>query len=305
MTGDRVLVTGAGGFVASHLAAGLAALGHQVTAVDIAFDAATQARLSGVALVEADVARGEAALRDLPAAQIVVHGAALTTDPAALGITAAEHVAANTLPLLGMLQHAARVRPRAFVFLSSSGVFGEGDGSPDLTEADRPTAQGPYSAAKRAGEALVPGALGGACATHVLRLGYLYGPAEAPRRTRARVSMLQAWVEAARDGAVLRVAENDPRRDWTFVPDLAPALARLLDGPGSPWPRHLCAPAPAGDSRLAAAIAARIPGARVERGPAVQAKPPMVPGVFPELAGFRWTTLEEGLDRLCGQDVLA
>jgi nucleoside-diphosphate-sugar epimerase len=233
MTKDRVLITGAGGFVAGHLAAGLAAMGHRVTALDTGFDAATRARLSDVALVEADLAAAEGVLRDLPAAQVVIHGAALTTNPAAMGMTAAEHVTANTLPLLTMLRHAARIRPRAFVFLSSSGVFGEGDGFPELSEADRPTAQGPYSAAKRAGEALVPGALGEVCATHVLRLGYLYGPAEAPRRTRAGISMLQAWVEAARAGGVLRVAANDPHRDWTFVPDLAPAIARLSAGPGS------------------------------------------------------------------------
>jgi UDP-glucose 4-epimerase len=38
MTDRAILITGAGGFVGSHLAMGFAALGYRVTAVDVAFD---------------------------------------------------------------------------------------------------------------------------------------------------------------------------------------------------------------------------------------------------------------------------
>jgi nucleoside-diphosphate-sugar epimerase len=187
------------------------------------------------------------------------------------------------------------------VFLSSSGVFGDGDGSPDLTDTDLPTATGPYSAAKMAGEALVPGALGPWCQTHVLRLGYLYGPGEAPRPTRQRVSMLRQWLTDAMQGRPLTVAANDPRRDWTFAPDLAPAINRLLAGPGSPRPRHLCTPDAVADSALAARIAALHPGTRILGAPARPVKPPMRPSDLPALAGFRWTPLAEGLAQLSGR----
>ena len=304
MNGARVLVTGAGGFVGGALAAGVAGLGARVTGLDRAFDAGARARLRGVDLVEADLAGDDRALRGL-AADMMIHAAALTTNPAAMGMTEAEHVTANMEPLLAMLRHAGRVRPKAFVFLSSSGVFDAADGSPDLTDTDPPTALGPYSAAKRAGEALVPGALGGVCATHVLRLGYLYGPGEVARATRARVSMLQAWVEAVRAGQAIVVNTPEARRDWTLVTDLAPALARMIIGPGRTLPVHLCAPVTVTDSEVARAIAARFPGVTIRAGQASPTKPPMVPSALPELDGFAWTGLEAGLDAVCRAGVVA
>lgn len=293
-----ILVTGAGGFVGTALAAGLAALGHEVLALDRAFDAQAEAALGTVSRITADLVEGTPAL---PACDTIIHAAALTTSPTALGLTDAQHLAANMAPLMAMIAHADRTRPRAFVFLSSSGVFAEGDGSPDLTDTDLPTATGPYSAAKKAGEALVPGALGAVSETFVLRLGYLYGPNEVARPSRRRVSQLQQWLGDAAAGRPLAVSRDDPRRDWTFAPDLAPAIARLLAGPGSARPLHLCTPEAVSDSALAGLIRAHYPGARIEPGPARPAKAPMRPSRHPALEGFRWTPLAEGLARLAGR----
>jgi nucleoside-diphosphate-sugar epimerase len=204
-------------------------------------------------------------------------------------------------PLMAMIAHADRTRPRAFVFISSSGVFGDCDGSPDLTDTDLPTATGPYSAAKKAGEELVPGALGTICDTHVLRLGYLYGPGEIARPTRQRVSMLRQWLTDAAEGKPLTVAVNDPRRDWTFAPDLAPAISRILAGKGSARPLHLCTPDAQPDSALAALIVARHPGTRAITGPVRPTKPPMRPSRHPALDGVLWTSLAEGLDDIIGR----
>jgi UDP-glucose 4-epimerase len=302
VTGARILISGAGGFVAGHIAAGLAALGHRVCALDLTFDAAAERRLAGCDLMAADL---EADGVILPPADIVIHGAALTTNPAAMGLTPAQHVAANTRPLLNMLTHACNLRPRAFVFLSSSGVFADADGAPDLTDACTPTAQGPYSAAKRAGEALVPGALGDTSQTYTLRLGYLYGPGEAARVTRLKVSLLQAWIEAARGGNVLQHDATDPRRDWTFAPDLGPAIDRLLSCPGRAQPMHLCAPNPPRDSEVVAQILRHHPAATERAVPGQGAKPPMVPSVLPALNGFAWTPIADGIARLCQAEVAA
>ena len=299
MTGPGpILVTGAGGFIGSTLATGLAGLGHDVIALDRSFDAAATATLGPLPRLTCDLSQGAA---HLPACATIIHAAALTTNPAAMGMTEAQHNAANMAPLLAMIAHADQTRPRAFVFLSSSGVFGDTDGSPDLSDTDLPTATGPYSAAKKAGEALVPGALGSVCETHVLRLGYLYGPGEIPRPTRQRVSMLRQWLSDAADGKPLTVAANDPRRDWTFAPDLARAIARLIMTKGSARPLHLCTPDAVPDSTLAALIAARYPGTRITAGRAIPTKAPMRPSAHPALDGFRWTPLAEGLDTLAGQ----
>ncbi len=301
---ESVLVTGAGGFVGSALAEGFAALGWPVTALDREFDAATCDRLRGCTLVTA--ALGDTAPADLPPVTLVIHAAAVTTAASDLGWTPAMHVAANMRPLVTMLEYAARTRPAAFVFLSSSGVFAAGDGGDVLTDAKTPTGDSPYAAAKRAGELLTPAALAGVSAAHVIRLGYLYGPHEMSRPTRARPSLVARWLEAARASRPLVVPSSDPVRDWTFTPDLAPALARLVDRPPAARPVHLCSPFMLKDSVMAGLIAARVPGAVCATEPAdVLTKPPMRASDLSHLGYVRWTAPEAGVARLVAGEVAA
>lgn len=298
-----VLVTGAGGFVGSALAEGFAALGWRVTALDRDFDPATRGRLSGCTLVTA--ALGDAAPPDLPAVALVIHAAAVTTAASDLDWTPAAHVAANMRPLVTMLEYAARTRPAAFVFLSSSGVFAARDGAEGLADTDQPTATSPYAAAKRAGELLTATALEGLSAAHVVRLGYLYGPHETARPTRVRPSVVARWLAAARDGQPLVVPSDDPVREWTFTPDLAPALARLVSHPPVAPVLHLCSPFIRRDSAMAAQIAARVPGAVCRPGPAQGlVKPPMQASDLSHL-GLRWTAPEAALPLLVAAEVAA
>jgi UDP-glucose 4-epimerase len=288
----RATVTGAGGFIGGQIAVGLAAAGWKVAAIDMGFDEAARARLRAADLVEADLSDG---FPDLPRADLIVHAAAVTTDDETLGITAAAHLAANTAPLLSALMHAAATGAGSFVFLSSTGVFGPGDGAPDLTDACTPTALHPYAAAKRAGEALVPAGLSGICPAHVVRLGHLFGPGEASRPTRAKVSLVRRWCDAAARGEVLELPADDPRRDWTWAPDLAPALLRLVTSAPANRPLHLTSGHVLTDVQLARLILRARPGTTVSIGPEIGAKPPAVPSAIPVLDGFRWTTPEEGL----------
>ena len=300
---ESVLVTGAGGFVGSALAEGFASLGWRVTALDREFDPATCERLRGCSLVTA--ALGDTAPADLPPVTLVIHAAAVTTAASDLGWTPATHVAANMRPLIAMLEYAARTRPAAFVFLSSSGVFAAGDGGEVLTDADTPTGASPYAVAKRAGELLTPAALAGLSAAHVIRLGYLYGPHETSRPTRARPSIVARWLAAARDRQPLLVPADDPRRDWTFTPDLAPALARLIARPSAGRVVHLCSPFTRTDSVMASEIAAQVPGAVCAPAPAIgPAKPPMRGSDLSPL-GLQWTAPETALAQLVSREVAA
>jgi len=302
----EMLITGAGGFVGSALVEGFLALGWRVTAVDRTFDAATRARLAGSHLVTVDLAQGDSS--DLPAAAVVVHAAAVTTEAATLGWTPAAHLAANTRPLLAMLEHAARTRPDAFVFVSSSGVFAADDGAgggDGLRDTDVPTGRSPYAVAKRAGELLTGTAFDGVAA-HVVRLGYLYGPHEAARPSRVRTSAVATWLAAARRGEPLVVAANDPARDWTFTPDLARVVAQLVAGRPASGPVHLCSPFVATDSEMVAHIAALMPGSVRTPGPPLAAvKPPMRPSDLSHLGPLSWTDPPTALAQLAAAEVPA
>jgi nucleoside-diphosphate-sugar epimerase len=302
MSPSRACITGAGGFVGSALCEGFVALGWQVTAVDRAFDAAARARLVAAELVTADLAMGVPTR--VPATQLLVHAAAVTTDHETLGWTPATHVAANMRPLLAVLEHAATTRPEAFVFLSSSGIFAPHDGSDGLRDTDAPTAQSPYAVAKRAGELLVPTALDGTSAVHVVRLGHVYGPYETVRPSRARVSLVAQWLANARQGRPLLVRADNPLREWTFCEDLAPALARLVMGPAAGRPVHLCSPYLAGDRAMAALVAGHFPDAVIEPAPpGAPTKPFMRPSTLAPLDEFAWTTPAHGIARLAAREV--
>lgn len=305
MTGRRVLVTGAGGFVGGHLARGFADLGAEVHGLDRGFDDTTATRLDGVRLVVADLERGVPS--EVPSADLVVHAAAITTDPGALGWRPSVHVAANLRLLESALAYAAARRPSAFVFLSSSGVFAPDDGQVMLRDTDTPTGGSAYALAKQIGEAWTRDALADVAAAHVVRLGYVFGPAETARPTRQRVSLVAEWLAAAEQGRSLLVREDDPARDWTYAPDLAPALARLVDGTAGVRPVHLASGQVLHDSALAALIAARFPGLEIDTVPAPgQAKPPMAASAcVAAVRDTRWTPIEAALERLTAREVPA
>jgi len=301
MNGRRVLITGAGGFVGRALVTGFAELGWSVIGVDRAFDDVVDD--PRIRCVVADVEAGVPA--EVPAVELVVHAAWVTTDAETLGITRGAYVALNLRPLLAVLEHAARSRPAAFVFLSSSGVFAADDATVGLTDADHPTGSHPYAAAKRAAELLVPAALNAETAAYVVRLGYLYGPGENVRPSRERVSLVARWLEAAQAGEPLDVRSDDPTREWTFAPDLAAALERVVEGARIGHPIHLGSPCIHRDSEIAALIAAAVSGTDVQWVPAEgRVKPPLIPSNVPALRDFAWTDVPTALSAIAAREVM-
>jgi nucleoside-diphosphate-sugar epimerase len=163
----------------------------------------------------------------------------------------------------------------------------------------------PYAAAKRAGELLVPAALAGICPAHVVRLGYLYGPGETARPTRTNLSLVRRWCDAAGRGEALTVPADDPRRDWTWAPDLARALVRLASAAPANRALHLTSGHILSDGQVARLIARANGRTIVRMGPAVAAKPPAIPSAIPALEGFRWTAPEDGLAALMAERTAA
>jgi len=302
MTPGRMLITGGGGFVGRALALGFARLGWEVCAVDRSFD--DSARDHRVDQVVTDLLDPDWSL--IPRVDVVVHAAWLTTHPKTLGLTAGEFERQNLVPLDNVLAYATRTSPEALVFVSSSGVFAADDSATGLTDALAPTGGTPYATSKLQGEALASmWGTDGVERTHVIRLGYLFGPHEVARPSREGISLIAHWMNEAREGRPLEVRADDPARDWTYTPDLAPALARLISGPSARRPIHFGSPHVVRDGELASWITAEIGGHVVTVPSGAPLKAPMVTSDIAAVRDVSWTPPRDGIRALLEAEAVA
>ncbi|PJE27973.1 Nucleoside-diphosphate-sugar epimerase [Pseudooceanicola antarcticus] len=299
MSGDRrhVVVTGAGGFVCAAFAQALASRGWQVTALDRHFDAAARRKLTGVRLVEADLLASPGVIASL-APGAVIHGAALTASPEALGISPAAHLEMNTTLTLRALAEARQAGAGRLIFLSSTGVFDQRDGldRARLTEDMTPTAKGPYAATKLAGEILTMAAQEPDFAALPLRLGNIFGPGEVARPSRPGLSLPQRLHAEAVQG-MLRSGRAGALREWAWLPDLAQGVAALLEAlpDVEPGVLHAGTPPAIGDEALAELIAPGVPRHFATDGPM---RPPMGSCRRSPMALLDWTAIPAGLAAL-------
>ena len=237
---ERVVVTGGAGFIGSHLCERLLDAGSAVWAVDN-FDpfydpAAKRANVRALKgrgefhLIEADVrdtALVEAALAAAGAGEggmdAIVHLAARAgvrpsiEEPALYARVNVEGTAA-------MLELARRLRVPAFVFGSSSSVYGNAAPVP-FSESD-PVAEpiSPYAATKRAGELLAHTYhhLYG-IAVVCLRFFTVYGPRQRPDLAIHKFARLMAAGEE-----IPFYGDGSTRRDYTYVDDVVQGVARAI-----------------------------------------------------------------------------
>ena len=211
-----VVVTGAAGFIGSHLVAALADRGHTVVGID---RRAPHSPAAGVH-VEADLA--DPSLDDLlHAADAVFHLAAFpgvrSSGPDADERRRRDNVEAarrvlTTVPL-GV----------PVIVTSSSSVYGGSSGAPS-TEADRPRPLGRYAESKVDVERL--------CAKRVSRGGLVAvaRPFTVAGEGQREDMALARWIAAARAGRPLQVLGGlDRSRDITDVRDVVEGLLRMAD----------------------------------------------------------------------------
>lgn len=291
----RILVTGAGGFVGGFLAEGFRAAGHSVLALDRAFDSEARTRLVGCALVETALAPGS--LDGLEPVDLVVHGAAVTTSPADLRLSAVQHIRANCDALLEVLAFAQGCGARDFVALSSSAVFDAPADVDLLVESTPAEARGAYALAKRAGELFLQSLSEGPLRGCSVRLGSIYGPGERARPSRRNVSPVRQWTDQAAAGQPVVVATPAGRRDWTYGPDLADALLALLKRePPVDGVIHVTSGEAADDGDIAGLIAGHFNvECRIGARPAAPRRVPMGSERIEPGELRRWTPLRQGL----------
>jgi nucleoside-diphosphate-sugar epimerase len=209
----KVLVTGASGFVASHLVPALIEQGDEVFA--LSHDPERQPPVA--APVQVDLATAFDAM-DLPVVDAIVHLAQANV-PFPDG--AAALFAVNTASTARLLEHARTCGARSFVYASSASVYGLGDRP--WREEDELSATDFYSATKRASELLLA-AYEGELATYAMRLVAPYGPKQQNRM----IPRLLASVQEARP--IVLNEGGRPRMNPVYVDDVVDFVKVLLAG---------------------------------------------------------------------------
>lgn len=228
----RILVTGAAGFIGSHLASRLAEEGHDVLGADAFNDYydpavkrgnAREVEAAGAEIRALDLA--EDSLSDLVrGADVIFHAAA---QPGISSRTSFDTYLRNNVVATHRLLDAAQ-RSEAlglFVNVSTSSVYGA-DASGSETAEPRPTSA--YGVTKLAAEQLVMAAARDAgfpaCS---FRLFSVYGPRERPDK------LIPILIRSLSEGKALPLFEGseDHRRSYTYVEDIVDGLTVALHRP--------------------------------------------------------------------------
>ena len=232
---SRYLVTGAAGFIGSHLCERLLGMGHSVLGVDRFSPyyprCLKEANLlecqaqEGFSLVESDIAEVDVAslLTDVDG---VFHLAAQPGVRASWGEGFADYVRDNVLATQRLLD-AVAVHPVPVVIASSSSVYGEATALPISEDAVPLQPVSPYGLTKLSAEHLAR-IYGRQLGLQVVCLRYftVYGPRQRPDMAFTR------FLEAAHgEHTIQLLGDGSQSRDFTFVADAVDATVRALGAP--------------------------------------------------------------------------
>jgi len=230
----RVLLTGAAGFIGSHLAERLTARGDEVIGVDN-FDpfysrqvkesnlAAVRSR-SGFAFHELDILDGAALRRLVRPDTVIVHLAAKAGVRPSLADPAG-YLRANVAGTQAVIDAAREAGCSRLVFGSSSSVYGDDTPPPFREDAAAVHPISPYAATKRASELILE-----ALAPHAglrvaaLRFFTVYGP-----RQRPDLAIHSFTRRLAAGEAITMFGDGTDARDYTYIDDIVDGVVAALE----------------------------------------------------------------------------
>lgn len=237
---SKILVTGAAGFIGSHVVERLLDGGHEVFALDNLddfYDLKVKLRNLSAARESSRFHFLEADIRDPEAFGALPEGISLIIHLAArAGVRPSIeqpllYQDVNVRGTQQLLEYARAAKIRRFIFGSSSSVYGNSDVVPfsEDDRVDHPIS--PYAATKRAGELLCHTyhhLFGIACVA--LRFFTVYGPRQRPDLAIHRFTRLMAS-----DLPIQQFGDGSTQRDYTHIDDILQGVEgarRLLERSG-------------------------------------------------------------------------
>lgn len=228
--GKKVLVTGADGFIGSHLAETLVGEGAEVSALALYSSFGTAGWLDDLADDVRDaisIARGD--IRDphfmaslLEDRDVVFHLAALIAIPHSY-VAPQSYVDTNVTGTLNVLDAARRHAVGRVIHTSTSEVYGTAITTP-IAESHPLQGQSPYAASKIGADMMAEAyARSFDLPVAILRPFNTYGPRQSER------AVIPTVIRQALDPActAIRVGDTTPTRDFMFVGDTASAFRAL------------------------------------------------------------------------------
>ena len=230
----RVLVTGAAGFIGSHLVEALSARGDEVVGIDN-FDPFYPRAMKEQNLAEVGKPKGfsfrEQDMLDVPALRalltpetLIVHLAAKAGVRPSLADPVG-YATANVTGTAAVLEAARQAGVSRIVFGSSSSVYGNSTPVPFREDAVATVPVSPYAATKRAGELF----LGAVAPIYGLRAATLrfftvYGPRQRPDLA------IHAFTRKMVEGRTLTLfGDGTQARDYTYCDDIVAGILAAAD----------------------------------------------------------------------------
>jgi dTDP-glucose 4,6-dehydratase len=219
----RVLVTGGAGFIGSHFVKRLLRGGEEAVVLDKLTYSGNRANLpADVEFHEGDIAASEDVARAARGCDAIVNFAAETHVDRSI-LTADDFGRTEFRGTQVLLEHIRETGAR-LVQVSTDEVYGDLEGGGSSRESDLLNPSSPYSAAKAAGELLIPAYVRtfGVNAS-ITRGSNTYGPHQYPEK------FIPLFVTNALDGEPLPLyGDGRQVRDWLFVEDHCAGIELVL-----------------------------------------------------------------------------
>jgi len=212
--GKRALVTGGAGFIGSHLADALIALGAEVRVLDDLSSGRAQNVPKAVTLIRRSIT-DEGIADAFDGCDYVFHEAALASVPLSVE-RPADFMRVNVTGTMNVLQASVKAKVKRVLFAASSSAYGESEALPKV-ESMPPQPLSPYAASKVAGEALLRSwAHCYGVDTASLRYFNIFGPRQTADSAYAAV--IAAFAKAMLRGERPTIfGDGEQSRDFTYV----------------------------------------------------------------------------------------